>query len=134
MEINDDNDYGWIRELETIILDEWMKTGVTDTYAKRKEFDNINNWCVYEDHYGKDSQSCFICVRDMRIAKGMQKRLEKKINELDLTDCFWCDYGRANEDYANAPIVIIGIEEGTVERRKDKLIQYYTLKKLEGKI
>ena len=128
--------YDWIIDIEKYILAEWMRTGLTDSCAKRKQFDNINDWCIHEDTYEYYAQNCFICVKDMCLAKNGQKRLEKIIEELKLSKYFWSDYGRANEDYENAPIIILGANYDVLRSSTalNKLQNIYTLLKLEEKI
>lgn len=115
-------DYSWILDVEKKILEYWMRTGITNKCAKEKEYDDINMWCVYEDSYDKYTQSCFILVRNIRLAKSMSVRLNKVIKELGLEDYFWADYGRGNTDYDNAPLVIIGMNHEKVNDENLKLL------------
>lgn len=130
------SEYDWIIDIEKYVLAEWMRTGLTDGCAKRKQFDNIDNWCVYEDTYASYAQNCFICVKDMRWAKNGQKRLEKVIEKLNLSKYFWSDYGRANEDYENAPVIILGANYDVLKSSTalNELQNVYTLLKLREKI
>lgn len=121
--------YNWIRDIEKYILTQWMASGMTATWAKKKRYSNVNDWYIYEDYYDK-YQTCYILVENLRIARAMVNRLTKVIKKLGYSEYFWADYGNTNSDYENAPCVVIGVNSSVVDFKK--LENLHTVIKIKG--
>ena len=121
--------YDWTREIEKHILEKWMTSGMTASWAKINRYSDINDWYIYEDYYDK-YQTCWILVENRKLARAMANRLTKVIEKLGFSEYFWADYGNANSDYENAPCVVIGLNSNATDY--EKLENLYTVMKLKG--